>query len=150
MLLVLFSEYCWHNSSLSLFPLHYQEANVHLYYVFSKFSLSFYSLTKLKVSLCVGVQQLYNTSGLSSHLPWWRLLNCWDLWTHVFHQLWATSCVDILLCFVFFSLLLYTIFARPHANSFCSCLCHFSSHFPIFIPCPVHRKQFFLVWTSGF
>lgn len=49
MLLVLFSEYCWHNSSPSLFPLHYQEANVHLYYIFSEFSLSFFSLTKFKV-----------------------------------------------------------------------------------------------------
>lgn len=74
-LLVFFSEYCWHNSSPSVSsPLSRGQRTSLLHLLWC----IFFSLTKLKFSLCLGVQQLYNTSGLSSHLRWWRLLNCWD------------------------------------------------------------------------
>lgn len=58
MLLVFFSEYWWRNSSPSLFPPHYQEAKVHLVYIFSEFKFIFSSLPNLELSLWIGVQPL--------------------------------------------------------------------------------------------
>lgn len=96
MLLIFFSEYWWHDSSPSL--LFTIETPT---YIFTTSSLSLVYLfffAKLKAFLLY-----WCPIGLSSHLSWWYLFNCWDLWTHVFHQFWATSCVDILFC-LFFSL----------------------------------------------